>query len=185
MSNLVFLPLHLFVLMSLFFIPAFLIGVYYLSFYLFNLYFPNGSWYWTSFLVLFAFCISSSMTCLFMYFAHFLIGLLACLFFTHWILRILYICWMLVIWASLVAQTVKNLPAGQETWLWSLGWEDPLDRGHGNPLQYSCLENPHGQRSLAGCSLWDHRVRHDRVTKHSTAQSFVRYVVYKIFSPSL
>ena len=26
--------------------------------------------------------------------------------------------------------------------------------GHGNPLQYSCLENPHGQRSLAGCSLW-------------------------------
>ena len=26
-------------------------------------------------------------------------------------------------------------------------------RGHGNPLQYSCLENPHGQRSLAGYSL--------------------------------
>ena len=25
--------------------------------------------------------------------------------------------------------------------------------GHGNPLQYSCLENPHGQRSLAGYSL--------------------------------
>ena len=26
--------------------------------------------------------------------------------------------------------------------------------GHGNPLQYSCLENPHGKRSLAGCSPW-------------------------------
>ena len=26
--------------------------------------------------------------------------------------------------------------------------------GHGNPLQYSCLENPHGQRSLVGYSLW-------------------------------
>ena len=26
--------------------------------------------------------------------------------------------------------------------------------GHDNPLQYSCLENPHGQRSLAGCSPW-------------------------------
>ena len=25
---------------------------------------------------------------------------------------------------------------------------------HGNPLRYSCLENPHGQRSLAGCSLY-------------------------------
>ena len=26
--------------------------------------------------------------------------------------------------------------------------------GHGNPLQYSCLENPHGQRSLVGCNPW-------------------------------
>ena len=26
--------------------------------------------------------------------------------------------------------------------------------GHDNPLQYSCLENPHGQRNLAGYSLW-------------------------------
>ena len=26
--------------------------------------------------------------------------------------------------------------------------------GHGNPLQYSCLENPHGWRSLAGYSPW-------------------------------
>ena len=25
-------------------------------------------------------------------------------------------------------------------------------RGHGDPLQYSCLQNPHGQRSVAGCS---------------------------------
>ena len=27
--------------------------------------------------------------------------------------------------------------------------------GHGNPLQYPCLENPHGQRSLEGYSPWD------------------------------
>ena len=27
-------------------------------------------------------------------------------------------------------------------------------RGHGNPLQYPCLENPHGQRSLVGYSPW-------------------------------
>ena len=26
--------------------------------------------------------------------------------------------------------------------------------GHGNPLQYFCLENPHGQKNLVGCSLW-------------------------------
>ena len=29
-----------------------------------------------------------------------------------------------------------------------------LEEGHGNPLQYSCLENPHGQRSLAGYNPW-------------------------------
>ena len=32
-------------------------------------------------------------------------------------------------WASLVAQTVKNLPEMQETWVWSLGWEDPGEEG--------------------------------------------------------
>ena len=32
-------------------------------------------------------------------------------------------------WASLVAQLVKNLPAVQETWVRSLGWEDPLEKG--------------------------------------------------------
>jgi len=29
--------------------------------------------------------------------------------------------------------------------------------GHGNSLQYSCLENPHGQRSLEDCSQWGHQ----------------------------
>ena len=29
--------------------------------------------------------------------------------------------------------------------------------GHSNPLQYSCLENPHGQRSLAGYTPWGHK----------------------------
>ena len=29
--------------------------------------------------------------------------------------------------------------------------------GHGNPLQYSCLENPHGQRCLVGYSPWGHK----------------------------
>ena len=90
--------------------------------------------------------------------------------------------------ASLVAQLVKNPPVMQETPVWFLGWEDPLEKGQathsvflgfsggsagkesacnagalasipglgrspgeGNscPLQYSGLENPQGQRSLA------------------------------------
>ena len=41
--------------------------------------------------------------------------------------------------------------------------------GHGNPLQYSCLENPHGQRSLVGCSPWG-RKESDTTERLSTAQ---------------
>ena len=52
---------------------------------------------------------------------------------------------------------VKHLPAMWETWVRSLGWEDPLEGEYGNPLQYSCLENPHGQRSLEGYSPWSHK----------------------------
>ena len=32
-------------------------------------------------------------------------------------------------WASLAAQLVENLPAAWETWVQSLGWEDPLEKG--------------------------------------------------------
>ena len=32
-------------------------------------------------------------------------------------------------WASLVVQLVKNPPAMWETWVWPLGWEDPLEKG--------------------------------------------------------
>ena len=41
--------------------------------------------------------------------------------------------------------------------------------GHGNPLQYSCLENPHGQRSLAGYSPWGCK-ESDTTEQLSTAQ---------------
>ena len=45
--------------------------------------------------------------------------------------------------------------------------------GHGKPLQYSCLENCCGQRSLVGCSLLrSQRLGHDWVTKYSTAVSY-------------
>ena len=38
------------------------------------------------------------------------------------------------------------------------GWVERSPGGvHGNPLQYSCLENPRGQRSLMGYSPWGHR----------------------------
>ena len=66
--------------------------------------------------------------------------------------------------SALLAQTVKNPPAMWETgfnpWVGKTPW-----RGHGNSLQYSCMGNPYGQRSLANYSPWGHRVRHAQVTK--------------------
>ena len=43
--------------------------------------------------------------------------------------------------ASLMAETVKNLPAMRETLVGSLGWEVPLEQGKAYPLQFSGLEN--------------------------------------------
>ena len=65
-------------------------------------------------------------------------------------------------WASLVAQLVKHLPAMWETWVPSLGWEDPLEEGRspgeGNSysLQYSDLEN---SLDLYSQSMGSQRVR--------------------------
>ena len=44
--------------------------------------------------------------------------------------------------ASLVAQRLKRLLVMRKTWVRSLGREDSPGEGNGNPLQYSCLENP-------------------------------------------
>ena len=42
----------------------------------------------------------------------------------------------------LVAQMVKHLPAMRETWVQSLGREDPLEKEMATHSQYSCLEDP-------------------------------------------
>ena len=70
----------------------------------------------------------------------------------------LIFAWVLT---SLVAQTVKCLPTMWETRVQSLGWEDSPGEGNGNPLQYSCLENPMDGRA------W-------RATVHGVAKSQTR-----------
>ena len=56
-----------------------------------------------------------------------------------------------------MAQSVKNPPAKQETWVQSLGWGDPLEEGMATPSSILLPENPHRQRSLAGYSAWGHK----------------------------
>ena len=50
-----------------------------------------------------------------------------------------------------MAQQVKNQPVKQETQVWSLGWEDPLEKEMGTTPVF-LLEKSHGQRSLVGYS---------------------------------
>ena len=57
-------------------------------------------------------------------------------------------------WASLVAQTVKESTCNAEDLAWIPGLGRSPGGEHGNSLQYSCLENLHGQRSLAGYGPW-------------------------------
>ena len=58
--------------------------------------------------------------------------------------------------ASLVAQTVKNSPTMQETWVRSLGREDPLEWAR-KPIPVFWPGESHDQRSLAGYSPWGHK----------------------------
>ena len=57
------------------------------------------------------------------------------------------------IWASLVAQTVKNPPARWEIWVQSLGWEDPWRREQ-LPTPVFWPGKFHGQRGLVGYNPW-------------------------------
>ena len=57
-------------------------------------------------------------------------------------------------WASLVAQTVENPPAMRETWVWSLGWEDPLEKG----------KTIHSR--ILASRMGSQRVGHNWATKH-------------------
>ena len=70
-------------------------------------------------------------------------------------------------WVSLVGQRVKNPPARGLGSIPGLG-KSP-GGGHGIPLQYSCLENPYGQRSLAGYSPQGHK-ESDTTEQLSTAR---------------
>ena len=64
-----------------------------------------------------------------------------------------------------------------------LGWIPGLGRsprgGHGNPLQYSCLENPHGQRSLVGYSRWG-RKESDKTERLSAFLYVIQMKSYRI-----
>ena len=76
--------------------------------------------------------------------------------------------WFIIAVFSLCTRTVKNLPAIQETRVWSLDQEDP-PRREWQPSPVILAAESHGQRSLAGYIPWGcKRVRHNRATNTHT-----------------
>ena len=59
--------------------------------------------------------------------------------------------------ASLVAQTGKESAYNMKDLGSSPGLQKSPGGEHGNPLYYSFLKNPHGQKNLVGYSLWGHK----------------------------
>ena len=55
-----------------------------------------------------------------------------------------------------MAQMGKNLPAVQETWVWSLGWEDPLEKGKATHCSIMVWRIPRTE-DLAGYSPWGNK----------------------------
>ena len=70
---------------------------------------------------------------------------------------------MLVQWlrASLVAQLVKNMPAMQETWVQSLGWEDPLEESMASHFSILAWRIPWTEEPSGLQSMGSRRVGHD------------------------
>ena len=64
-------------------------------------------------------------------------------------------------WASLVAQLVKNRPAMLETWVRSLGWEDPLEKGQATHSSILAWRIPWREEPGGLQSTESQRVGHD------------------------
>ena len=72
-----------------------------------------------------------------------------------------FILFFIGVWASLIAQSVKNLPAMQETWGSIPGSGRSPGEGNVNPFQYSCLENPMDRGAQEATVHGVARVGHD------------------------
>ena len=74
-------------------------------------------------------------------------------------------------WAFLLAQAVKKPPAICETWVLSLGWEDPLEEPMATHSSILTWRIPQTEEPGRLQSVEQQRVKHGWVTKHNTAKS--------------
>ena len=80
----------------------------------------------------------------------------------------------------LVAQMINNLPAMQETWVWSLGWEDPLEKGMATHSSILVWRIPWTEETGGLQSAGLHRVKHGCATNIKTCPT---NILCFLFSP--
>ena len=87
---------------------------------------------------------------------------------------------IIYVWASLVAQMVKNLLAMQETWVRSLGWENPLEKGMATQSSIFAQRILWTEEPGKLQGMESQRVNHNWVTNTHTLNMCIRYILYKI-----
>ena len=75
------------------------------------------------------------------------------------------------IWASLVVQMVKNLSSIRETWVQSLGWEDPLENGMATHSSILAWRSPSTEEP-DGLQFWGHKAL-DMTEQLNTAHIYI------------
>ena len=72
---------------------------------------------------------------------------------------------VLLMWVFSGGSAVKNLSSRQETWIQSLGWEDPLEKEVATHSSILAWEIPQTEEPGGLQSMWSQRVRHYLMTK--------------------
>jgi len=90
------------------------------------------------------------------------------------------------IWASLVAQMVKNLPAVWEIWVPLLCWKDPLEEGVATHSSILAWRIPRTEEPGGLQSMWSQRVGHNWATKHTHTHTHKHvnsyiYILFRLF----
>ena len=83
-------------------------------------------------------------------------------------------------WASLVAQMVKNSPAMQKAWVWSLGWEDLLEEGMATHSSILAWRNPMGRgawratvHGITKSRMWLSTAQHSHLSSQWAVSNYV------------
>ena len=94
-------------------------------------------------------------------------------------------CIVSMTWVSLAAQAVKNLPAMWETQVWSLGWENPLEKGMALHSSTPAWRIPWTEKPGGLQSMGSQRVGHDWATSislHFIYGIYIYIYTYVVYS---